>query len=389
MFHLIGQKMALVKYGLARAPQDESRDETGHVARNIAMAGAAASPFLGMIGQQPIIHDPLMNPNVQRFNTMSELARQARAGDVLISTKPEGSAFKRFISPVTGSEFYHAQPVTGVRGNQGLTMTAGEFNSAQYHKNLKLLKQHTDTVTRDSRVQGYPDITLLRPKKPLTGAEQKVFSQEAMHRARTPYDKNKALTTWLREIFMPKIGDKSKAKAPPICEGNVCSTLPAMAYAKAGRSVIKGKRPEDVFPTDYLRSPNFEAVGARIKSQYKTSPEMRKLIPYLTRAGIGTALAGGTYAVSKDPAVGSLPLGFMAGSTIANRLYDNKLPNLLEFLTQIGEAKGKARSNLLHGYLGKRLPASLAGAAASYAGTRGLQHLFRGSKPAPTDQQNQ
>lgn len=365
---------AVRKIAEAVAPADDE----DHRLRNYAMGAAAAAPFAGMIGQKPVIHDPHLNPDIQRFATMAELSRQAQPGDVLLTTKPGGSVWKSAIQPLSGSEFYHAQPVVGRRRGHGTTLTAGQYDEPEYRRNLKAVRRDAETIRDMSKTQEYPDVMLMRPKKKLAPEQLAAFKDEALRRSRTPYDHVKAPMTWLKEMFLPKVDLGGKNVRPPVCEGNVCSTLPAMAYERAGVDVLKGKRSQDIFPPDYLRSEAFEPVGVRLKNEYATSPALRKAMPYMTRAGLGAALAAGTYGVSKDPALAAVPVGAAAGAmganALARSLRGKGLPSLMDFLTQLPELKGKRRAALVRDFAGKSVPATLAGAGLAYGGAKALQH---------------
>jgi len=385
------QRYGLSKEALARvAPPPPEEEEESHTGRNLAVAGAAASPFAGLIGQDKILHDPHLDPNMRRFRSMGDLSRAAQPGDLLMTTKPNRSMWKATISPLSGSEFYHAQPVIGRRGGHGTTVSAGEHDQPLFRKQvstkggIREFIRNTDKVHEMSQNQHYPDVMLLRPKRPMTPEQLKAFEQELVQRTTHPYSPGKAIGTWLKEIFMPKVFDRSGAKNnAPICEGNVCSTMPAQAYASQGVNVLPNKRSQDIFPTDFLRSDQFEPVGVRLENQYMTSPTMRKLMPYLARGALGAGLAGATYGISKDPALAAAPLGLMAGTTAATALgkhlyskRQGKVPNTFELLNGLFELKGKKRNNMLKKYLGVRAPLALGGAAASYYGAKKLEELL-------------
>lgn len=265
-------------------------------------AAVAGSPFLGLIGQKPIIHDPYQNKNIKRMN-WDQLQRAARPGDMILTNKRQGTGWKTTQTP-QGSEFYHAQPVVARRGGRGLSASAGE-NVYSELRNLspKQLLDYTRNIKTLARENHYSDVMLMRPDTPLTSAQQKAFGEEALKRSRNPYDKIRAGTAWLKDIFLPKIGPGSTDIPKGYqCKNDVCSTLPANAYAKAtGKSPFPGKLPGDILPADYLREGSgYRPVGARL-SYEGISPERMRMRNLGMRGGIGAGLGLGTYAAIEDP----------------------------------------------------------------------------------------
>lgn len=353
---------------------EESSPEESHRLRNLAMAGAAATPFAGMIGQQPIIHDPHLNPNVRRFKTMDHLQRQARPGDVILTSKPKGSIWKNLIAPVTGSDFYHVQEVVGRRRGKATTSTAGQFFNDQSMKPEVPTRGKLPTIGDYTNEHGYPDVLLLRPKKPMSPDELKVFQKQVMQRSARMYNDDRAVSTWLRDVFMPKLKGREQAAPRPVCEGDVCSTAPAAGYRAAGRTVVPGKRPEEVFPSDYLRSKNFKAVGARLGSGNRWSDTTRRAVPLLTRAGLGVGMAGGTYLASQHPEAAGALAGAGAGVALANRFFrdtgDPRYPlaSTFGYVANLDWAKGKERMDIYKSLAKKFVP----GVAAGYLGYKGV-----------------
>lgn len=361
------------------AKKEDEQDES-HTGRNLAMGAAAAAPFAGLIGQQPIKHDPILNRNIPRVKSMRDLSRVAQPGDVLMTSKPSNSIWKSFIKPLSGSEFYHSQPVVGKRHGKATTISAGEHDDPSW-KNWSDKDRLKSTTSVSNFGEEYPDVMVMRPKKPLAPDELKRFVDSNMQRSKAPYDSQKALGTWLKETFVPKIKGLENSPMPGTCKGNVCSTMPAMAYADAGRTVIPGKAPQDIFPPDFLRSDEFEPVAARIKNPYLASPLARKVMPYAARAGLGLGLAGGVYGLSKDPALAAIPAGMIAGGSAASALSRHFTgrgsPSLSGFLGDLPDARGATRQGLIRGFTRKTLPGMLAGGALSYLGGRGLEHLLK------------
>lgn len=357
-----------------------------HKARNALMAGAAASPFMGLIGQKPIIHDPFSNTKIPRTQSMSELARQARPGDVLVTTKPTGSIWKQFMSPMTGSEFYHAQPVIGKKNRLGTTLEAGEYAPRIFknHTLKDILNVEADTIPEAMR-GNYPDVMLMRPRTPLTPEQTQRFVRESLQRGRQRYSTGQAVSGWLKDLFVPKIPGLENTKNRPVCEGAMCSSLPAMGYNSIGKSVISGKAPHSVMPTDFLRSEEFEPVIARLSRE---PGAMKKVTPYLARAGIGAALAGGVYGLTSNPALAGIPLGAMAASQAAQHIFKHRLPrgeslshvlpNTGQFAKNLFELHSPEARNIVSKYLTRRAPILAAGGTLGYLAAK---HLLGGKKP--------
>lgn len=395
---------------LKLALDSESTEPESHTGRNVAMGAAAAAPFAGMIGQKPIIHDPLRGAKGKKFRSLSELGRQAQVGDILITSKPEGSLFKRFISPATGSEFYHAQPVLGHRGGQALTSDTGHLASKK--RTVKHMLRNAARVA-DLGDHGYPDVILLRPKKPLTAAQQAKFQRMALERSHymAGYDPKKAAKIYLQDIFAPKIpgitGTGPQQSAPikdwyqkidknlnvtgkptleVVCSGNVCSTVPAMAMEHAtGRGVVPGKAAQDVFPTDFLRSEEYELVGSRVKSKYPHTTLMRAA-PYLMRAGLGAAGAGAVYAGTEKPEVAGAAGGALGASLLASKINRHFSPSMTAAEARIPTTgmillpgiidTPFTRQQVIKRWAARRLPILAAGGAAGYYGTRALRNYL-------------
>ena len=367
-------------------PDDRGSKPLQHPA---ALGALAAAPFAGMIGQKPVIHDPMRGAKGQRFQTMQDLSRAARPGDILMTTKPRGSAFKGTITPLSGSEFYHAQPVVGRRGGLGTTVDTGQFYAHENLPKTQHLKGEAPEISKAMRGM-YPDVALLRPKKPLTPGQQKKFVERALQRAYPDYAYGKAIESWLRDLFVPKLDALNKNRPPVACEGNICSTLPSQAlYEASGRNVVPGKVPQDVFPTDFLRSENFELVGSKLRPKLYEKPEwFRKAMPYLTRGAAGAGLAGTAYAASEDPNMVGVPVGAlgtsMGADTAARKLmadperYRDVVPTSMDALQSTFMTHPELSTKQILGrYLTRRIPLLAAGGAAGYYSLDALRNKLR------------
>ena len=381
------------------------KDEGMSGKQTAAVAGAAAAPFAGMIGQEKLRHDPHRNKNVRRFKSMDELSRHAKPGDIIITSKPK-SIWKTTQSPFSGSEFYHAQPVVGRRAGRGTTASAGNYGSKHYQAlSRKNFADELMTIGQEMKAEKYKDVVLLRPKVPLKGGQLKKFVAENLDRSRTQYDTTGAIKAWGKDLFMPKMiphsllkkekgvttvkyvkmkdPDTGKMmKRPVLCKGNVCSTMPAMAMeAATGKRVVRGKHSKDVMPADFLRSKNYETVGARIKNTSRIARHK----PLLLRAGIGVGMAGGAYAATENPEVAAGVAGAAGGSAahkaLAIRIGKKKglspkqirasLPNLMRAADGVLNAETpKAGRKAMAKYIRKSLPAKAIGGAAAYMAAR-------------------
>ncbi len=290
-----GVEAALRLYGVKLAAP---RDEEDHTTRNLLMAGAAAAPFAGMIGQAPLIHDPF---NAPKQLSREALLAQARAGDLLVTTQPKMNIYRAMMEPATGTPFYHAQPILGQGPSGPSTISAGQFNRPQHKGKLYDDLMRSTRTLEDVLTRRDYDVALMRPKSPLTPEQVQAFVGENIARASNPYSLRKAISSWANEAFVPK-WNRLRGEIPSLqCKGDICSTMPAEAYAKAGiPGAVPYKKPSQTLATDFLRSNNFDMVGAYVRDpKAYASPAMRKAMPYLGRAGIGALLAGGVYGGAK------------------------------------------------------------------------------------------
>jgi hypothetical protein len=399
--YLCGVYQALHSFGLDKtagaAPAPEASEPSvapgfmpsPDLAQGALTAGLAAAPFAGLIGQKPIIHDPLQGAKGTSFKTMGEVARAARAGDVLMTSKPEGSLWKHTITPFGGSEFYHAQPVTHTRKfrgrQQGVTTSAGELYKEPGATGHDLVDV-PGRIPQELEHAGYSDVVLLRPKQPLNKAQTRAFTGQALDRSSRGYDYGNAVKSWLKDVFVPKLPGITDRGAQTICEGNICSTVPAQALKDvAGIDVVPGKKAKDVFPTDFLRSENFELVGSHVNPQnYKMSPAMRKAMPYAARAGLGAGMAGTAYMATEYPEYSGAIPGALAGDMAATALSRKLRPqDYQEFIPSAFDAAESlladpvAHRKYIRNFGLRRLPAIAAGAGIGTAATYGLVNKIR------------
>jgi len=422
-----------------KAPKfSPKKREDSNRKQQIAVGAAAASPFVGMIGQGKIKHDPIRNKSIKSFSSMADLEDAAKPGDILVTSKKK-STWKTFQSPFSGSEFYHAQVVAdrtrpgGMPGawNQATTVSIEDPHEEKAFrgKSRDEIRKGLDTVGDTMKgKKGYGTLMLLRPSKELTPAQVKTFVEEAMDRSRQEYGGARAVKAWAKDIFLPKgrISEllnkphqvkyetiKGK-KVPVVCSGDVCSTMPAAAYEKAtGRKLVPGQGAGGVMPADLLRTNELKPVGAFGDRKYK----LRKYGPLGSRAALGLGLAGTTAAVTEDPAavagVGGAVAGAEGAAALAGRGHGKQIAALeakmknakgpgaaaalakkIEKLEALQEAAAptlrsvvEQRSSGAKGagqtakrYAKTRLAGKAGGAVAGYMTAKALASKIRGSK---------
>jgi len=316
--------LGLAKYADTGAAGDDEGLSTG---QGLAMTAAVAAPFAGLIGQKKVIHDPYTSTQGVRYSNMDELSRASRTGDVLITSKPGNSIWRHTMTPFSGTDFYHAQPVIARRGGHGLTASAGDFhNPADAKSSVSQLASASQPVK--ALQEDYTDVALLRPKN-LTNVETRSVARQSTERLKRQYDAPNAATAWLHDIFVPKL-NKVAPNAGTICEGNVCSTVPSQALKDVtGKDVVPGTPAKYTMPADFLRSEEYELVGAHTPTKARSSLA-RNVAPYAARGALGLGLAGATYAATENPEVAAVPAGMVAGNYAAQAaLGTERVPKIL------------------------------------------------------------
>lgn len=266
---------------------DDDNAQTPTTFRNAAMAGAAASPFLGLIGQRRLLHDPVTNAAVQRMSK-SELAALARPGDVVLTGTEKFNPFKTLQTPFSGTDFFHTETVV----SPGKAFTSGRLTDPAL-KGLSSASLRTDKA----RDLNFRDMVLLRPHKALSPEELERYLGAVTKSTTSPYGYGQAVKSYLHDLFVPKI-PLFQSKGGPLCTRGTCSTMPAQAFASVGKTVLPGVTPSLTTPADFLRSEHFFPVAASIKSSYANTLAHR-MKPYASRLALGGALAGAVYGGSK------------------------------------------------------------------------------------------
>lgn len=416
----LGALNALARLGLGQ--NDES-----HLERNIAVGSLAAAPFAGLIGRQKLIHDPYAGANIPRTEKLRELAKQMRAGDVLVSADPKWSGWRIFQAPTTGSHFYHSDQVVApnayfLAGQRSIDPInprdkefwhQGEFLKEKYESAIQArevaLRDIATTPPRRAIWQaqkvesipehGYTESVLLRPKKELTPEDFANIKRVAVERARIPYDAREGVKGVLHELFVPKLNWLQRlrerlSKRHTVCKGHVCSTYPAQTLNEAGiiNRIVKGKGPTTTLSADFLRSKelspvlHYRAAGQKIPMSQKTLQRLG----LLSRAGLGLGLGGLTYGLSEDPTLAAGVTG-TALAPIAVRAAMNKIKpesgyktfrpihRGLSDLNRFAEKGEEALRGLkgLKNIGGRTIPLALAGGLATYLGAKGIQKAIR------------
>lgn len=339
----------------AAEPQDQGLD-AGTILQRGAMGVAAVAPFGGLIGRDKLLHDPLQGAKGKNFKSLEELGRHARPTDMLITSKPTGSYVKKVLDPIGDTQFYHAQPVIGRDPSTGLAHTyqAGDmFGMDLGDEAANMYTANVADYLKDQHIN-YTDAVLLRRKTPLTRAQEAKYLADLDERATRFYDTEHGQKSLLKDIFLPKIKRNIKPAAEVLCEGNVCSTMPAMSAA----TVIPGERVLDAVPASetmphmYMRSPHWELVGSHVTPETRAIQNslLHKVGPYAARAGIGAALAGGTYALTEEPELGAGIAATMGTLKMHEALREgNVLRNTLP--RSIAKPLGKAQALIGNGEL--------------------------------------
>lgn len=374
-----------------------------HPGAVLAATGAAtAAPFLGLIGQKKVVNDPHLNYKIKRMR-LRDMERMAQPGDVILSSRPGWEGFKVTQAPFSGTEFFHASPVTSRWQGKGEVIDAGEVvfpKDPKYRIPADELTAHAKRVGVHFPEEGYGDLVLLRPGKGLTPAQQKRYTEELAKRTHNPYSVAKGVKATLKDLFVPKVKNPKDLAADVDavrgCESGaqMCSSLPAEAHHAAGtaKNIAKGKLPSQVLPADFLREGSgFTPVGAVIKQEKSlTTPLQRAAYRYGGRGLLGLGLGTTVYNTSQDPiGTGALMAGM--GTPLAIRMaltkklrresprmsprkleqaVDMKLPSVTKVL-RMGLMKDpylteKAKKQLIKRVFTRTLPAGLLAGAGVY-----------------------
>lgn len=366
---------------------------TRKVLGGLALGSIAASPFLGMIGEDPVTKDPRVNPDIPILEK-NELIRQAQPGDVFAVSKPGwgGAAGKIPQVLTTGSEFYHIEPVVRESPKSkkldtvSITARAGDTPPDTLMGRLhgEKGKDPEDVPSIDPKLLRNPssymetgNLLLLRPKMKLMGEKLKAYENEIKQRATLPYDTSHAIGSWLEDIFVPKPLRQEKAAADST--ENICSNASAKALADiVDARVHPNVAPLNTLPVDYLREESeYEPVGATEQGDPMFKNPMVPRI--LTRAGLGAAMAGGAYGLYKNPKLLATLTGAAAVPAAVRALSSDSaaVPNIPErFLSDLAPESEESKK-IKKDFLLKTVPLSAVGGVGAYATARGIQRVLK------------
>lgn len=281
---------------------------------------AAGSPFLGLIGERKLTGDPHINKNIKRMG-LQALEREARPGDVILSSRPGWEGFKVTQAPFSGSEFFHASPVYGRKGGKGTVVDAGDLGEWEGSRaTIKDVSRSAKTIHRHYPGHGYSDLVLVRPDKKLTHKQLLNLRSSLTSRAYDHYSVPRGAKAALKDLFVPKLDMFTSKKPPTPCSGTMCSALPAESMAESGilKNIAKGKAPGETLPADFLRAGSgFKPVGAVVRQNRALGPISRQVYRYGTRAGLGAGIGGAIYGGYKDPVTTAGILGGLATPSLA------------------------------------------------------------------------
>lgn len=373
-----------------------------NVAQGTVVGAAAGAPFLGMIGQKPIKYDPLASPDVHTTHDIEELRRAAQPGDVLVSTRGAFSPYKAPQAFISGTDYYHAEPVVGKQDGVAQSMTSGSL----YNNPEMAGKDPLDALKKSVPVAGGPtehipssilqgdNVTLMRPKVPFTPEQNKAFLEHFAKTTTAPYSSETAIGSWLKDIFVPK---NLKVTHNPAgeCAGDICSTAVAKAYEKAtGSPAVPFKTTAETMPADLLREGSaFEPVMHHINPANKALIQHRLPAQIAARAALGLGTAGLAYGASENPEVTGAVAG-AAGATNATRKIlelmarekasrpeaylkaKEQLPQLWSLLDE-GMGTGGHLRPAAGKFLTRTLPLAAVGGASGYALTKKVHDMIK------------
>lgn len=379
-----------VERGKQRALQALGLGED-HTLRNLALAGAGAAPFLGLIGQQSLRHDPYRVPGVAPRMSVHELMQHAQPGDIAVMREAKPTLFRRIHEAITGTPYHHTEPVVGKKDLYfGTTVDVAEHATpAGQLESVKEQLGRAKTLGERAAEKGYQDIVLLRPKQFAEAGGQVTpeierFVNKAILESRKPYSFSTAFSTALKDLFVPKVPGVTPRHV--VCKGNTCTTLTEEAlHAATGKSapVVAGKGVGEGLPADLLRSKEMDIIGhtSPLPEAERLLAGRRAMLRGLgLRAGLGLGLAGGTYALSEDPVLASTLGGAAAAPMIARRIAGKgkegqrairPFRHLMNVMHETSPAAKAIKKNILR----RTLPLALGGGLLTYLGAKGIQRL--------------
>lgn len=384
------------KYGRDNALSALGLGDEDNTLRNVAVGGAAASPFLGLIGQRRLLHDPHLGAKpVMGQMDIHKLMMEAQPGDIVAYSLGKGG--KRGIYPqlfeaLLGTPYHHTEAVVGKHeGLFGKSIAPGQELTGDVTSSVPEQLARTKTIGQHAAEGGYRDAILLRPKQFMqTGGqitpEVQRFIDQAVLTAREPFVLPRGIKGVVRDLFVPKIPgltDRGKTRAMgDVYKGLVCSTgsCEALAAGLGERSpVIPGKGAREVLPPDFLRSKNLQLIAHAPGSEPITQlSRYGRLARNLgIRAGLGAGLAGITYGVTEDPlatatAAGALTPMLVRGA-LGKRLKQpmTQLPKLKHLIYSYTGPSEFSKA-IQKGFRRRTLPLMALGGLGAYLAARGV-----------------
>lgn len=378
--------------------RDRARSALGldedHTLRNIAVGGAAAAPFMGLIGQKKLLHDPHMGakPMLGQMD-VHKLMMEAQPGDIVAYSLGKGGKqgiYPQLFESLLGTPYHHVEAVVGKHeGLYGKSIAPGQELTGDITSSVPEQLNRVKTIGQHAAEGGYRDVILLRPKQFMESGGQitpeiQRFIDRGVLAGREPFVLPRGIKGVLRDLFIPKIRgltDRSTTQAlGDAYKGMVCSTgtCEALAAGTGQRSpVVPGKGAREVLPPDFLRSPNLRLIAHAPGPEAITQAgKYKRLARNLgIRAGIGLGLAGATYGISEDPTATALAAGaatpWLVRGALGKRLEHpmTQLPKL-KHLVYSYTGPSEFSKAIQKGFRRRTLPLMAAGGLAAYLAAR-------------------
>lgn len=367
----------MYKLGVSKFLERVGLRDEDHTARNALLGGAAASPFLGLIGQRSLKNSPFHGASAP-WMPVHDLQMHAQPGDMLLVRDAQPTLFRRIHETVTGSPLHHVEPVIGKHDvYYGTTVDVGEHATPQGQlEAVHEQRAKAPTVGHRVHTKDYRDAVLLRPNVPI---DAEALANRAVLEARKPYSLRRAASSLLKDIFVPKV--PYITDRPAVCSGHTCSTLAGEALHAGSKDlapVVAGKGVHELLPADFARSRKFDIVGHSLSHPSEAAAIGRRALrnSLLLRAGLGAGIAGGLYGLSEEPELAASVAGAAAAPIIARRIAGkgaagtrkirpfSTLLNVLHLKTPKARA---IKSNILR----RSLPIALGGGLLGYLGAKG------------------
>jgi len=388
---------------------------SGNAVKGGIIGAAASAPFLGMIGEKKFVHDPRTNPHIPRTNSLEEIQRAAQPGDVVLTTRGGMNPYKTPQSLITGSDYFHAEPVVHNKGGIGHAITSASLygtpkSTQEVMESAVPIGSGINIVDPEhpSALTGEDNLILMRPKTPLTPEQQAKYIEDFIPRTQTPYSSETAIGNWFKNVLVPK---GNKVVHDPSCAnaGDICSTAVSRSYeAATGNPVVPHKPTHETMPSDLLREGSaFEPVMYRFNTPeaLEASKVVQKIhTPIAARAALGLGTAGLAYGATEHPEVAGGVAGGLASTNAMRKVMElahrekmnrpaayfkanSQLPSGWNMLDEIGMPKGKV-APAVGKFLTRTVPVAAAGAVGGYALTHKIHNMINNYRATHTDHAN-